>query len=344
MGRLWVVLTALALASPDVRGAEPAAGKKPLSAEALWQLSRVGPPSVSPDGRWAVLAVTTYDIKADKPTSALWLIATSGGESRQLTFPSGSDSGPVWSPDGKWIAFTGKRGDSEASQLYAIPLDGGEARRLTSVPGGVFAPKWFPDSKRIAFATWVLPDWKGWDEEAKQAKERKESKMTGRIWTKSPARHWDRLLDERKAHLFIASLGQAEPTPLTVASGLSLPFGPVNADPDPGDYDISPDGKEIAFSADSDKSGVDPNRDIYVLAVAGGPARNLTADNPAGDSGPSYSPDGKYIAYQRRTIARTWYDRARLALYDRASGKSRILTEGWDRSIGHLLWTSDGKA
>ncbi len=344
MSRLWVFLTAFALVSPGAQGAEPAARKKPFSAEALWQLSRLGPPSVSPDGRWAVLAVTSYDIKTDKPTSALWLIPTAGGEARQLTFPAGSDSSPVWSPDGQWIAFIGKRGDSETSQLYAIPVDGGEARRLTSVPGGAFAPKWFPDSKRIAFATWVLPEWKSWDEEAKQAKERKESKMTGRIWTKSPARHWDRLLDERKAHLFIASLGQTESTPLTVATGLSLPFGAFSADPDPSDYDISPDGKEIAFSADSDKSGVDPNRDIYVLAVAGGPPRNLTADNPAGDSSPSYSPDGKYIAYGRRAVARTWYDRARLALYDRASGKSRILTEGWDRSVGHLQWTSDGKA
>ncbi len=343
MPRLFTVLVGLTLA-PALARSDTAAPKKALTAEVLWQLTRLGPPSLSPDGKWAVLAATTYDIKTDKPTSALWRIPTAGGEGRQLTAGIGSDSNPTFSPDGKSIAFLSKRGEDETSQLYVIPVDGGEAKRLTSVPGGAYAPKWFPDSKRIAFASWVFPAWKGWEDQAKQTKERKDSKMTARVWDKAPARHWDRLLDERRAYLFTISVTGGEPVPLTVSTGLALPFGPVTADPDRDDYDISSDGKEIAFAADTDKTGVDHNSDVYVVSAQGGQVRNLTATNPANDGSPHYSPDGKFLAYGRHAIPRTWYERARLALYDRSLGKSRILTEAWDRSVSHLIWMPDGKS
>jgi dipeptidyl aminopeptidase/acylaminoacyl peptidase len=168
--------------------------------------------------------------------------------------------------------------------------------------------------------------------------------MTARVWDKPPSRHWDRVLDERQAHLFTISVAGGEPAPVTVSTGLALPFGPINADPDRQDYDIAPDGKEIAFASDTDKTGVDRNTDVYVIAVQGGPARNLTAANPANDGKPHYSADGKLLAYARYAVPRAYYDRARLALYDRAAGTSRVLTEAWDRSASNPVWMPDGKS
>jgi dipeptidyl aminopeptidase/acylaminoacyl peptidase len=77
--------------------------------------------------------------------------------------------------------------------------------------------------------------------------------------------------------------------------------------------------------------------------VNGGPAKNITADNPASDSTPLYSPDGRYIAY--RTQQRPGYesDRFRLMLYDRKTGEKKNLTEDFDRWVGSYVWEPDSK-
>ena len=157
-----------------------------LTADAMWGLKRLADPAISPDGRMAVVPVTTYDVAENKSNTDLWLLPTKPGRARQLTSGEANDSTPAWSPDGQWIAFVSKRGDDEESQLYVIAVDGGEARRVTNVPTGVLAPKWFPDSKRIAFLSQVWPELKTWAELKQRMKERAEPKMTAQVWDKSP--------------------------------------------------------------------------------------------------------------------------------------------------------------
>ena len=121
------------------------------------QMHRLGEAQVSPDGKWVAYTVTTPDMDANRGVSNIWIVPTAGGASLQLT-QSGHDSSPVWSPDGKTIAFLSAR--SGDSQVYLLSMDGGEAKLLTHLSTGADIVKWSPDGKTIAFTSGVYPDCK----------------------------------------------------------------------------------------------------------------------------------------------------------------------------------------
>jgi dipeptidyl aminopeptidase/acylaminoacyl peptidase len=333
---LWFACGAAVLLAGGVQAADT--GRSPLTPELMWQLQRLASPAVSPDGKWVSVAVTTYDVKEDKGLTDLWLLSTAGGEARPLTTQDSNESNPAWSPDGKWIAFEAKRGDDENPQVYVIPTAGGEARRVTKVPTGAGTPKWFPDSQRLAFISRVWPDLKTWEEQGKRQKERRDSKVSAKIWDRAGVRFWDRWLDDREAHVYTIAVAGGEPTPVTLGTGLQLSRGDTGS----GSYDVAPDGQEIAFAADSDKSGIDANFDVYAVPAAGGTARNLTGDNAASDSLPVYSPDGRSLAFGRQSIKGFYGDKVRLVIHDRKAGTNRVVADEWDRSIGAVQWAPDG--
>jgi len=78
----------------------------------------------------------------------LWSVARDGGDARQLS-TGGHEGLPVFSPDGKWIAFTAQY-DGNAD-VYVMPAEGGEPRRLTWHPAADIAVGWTPDGKSVLF-------------------------------------------------------------------------------------------------------------------------------------------------------------------------------------------------
>jgi dipeptidyl aminopeptidase/acylaminoacyl peptidase len=343
--RIAGLLVALSFSGPlaaqdDAGSPARTGGKQPLTAETMWELKRLSAPAVSPDGAHTVVAVATNDLKKDQATTRLWLFDNRSGESRPLTADGINSANPVWSPDGSRILFESKRADDEVNQLYVIALAGGEAQRITTVPTGASGGKWFPDGDHVAFVGRIWTDVETWEDQGKRQKERRESKVSARVWDRAPVRYWSTFLDEREAHLYRVPVTGGEPVAITRGSGVKL----LAQEGGGGAYDISPDGTEIALTVDSDTSGIKGNADVYLIAATGGEARNITAANKAGDGSPRYSPDGRWLAYSKQQVEGFYADRQRLVLRDRRSGEETLVTEGFDRSVGNPLWTDNARS
>ena len=93
------------------------------------------------------------DISKDKVVFAyagdLWTDSREGGAARRLTSHVGDELYPKFSPDGKWIAFTGEYDGNP--DVYVVPAEGGEPKRLTFHPSNDIVLGWTPDGKDILF-------------------------------------------------------------------------------------------------------------------------------------------------------------------------------------------------
>jgi dipeptidyl aminopeptidase/acylaminoacyl peptidase len=328
---------ALLLGAGMILSAQEAA-KHPITFDDLFKMHRIGEPQVSPDGKWVAYTVSTPDMDANRGASNIWLVATTGGAELQLT-QSGHDSSPVWSPDGKTLAFLSSR--SGESQVYLLAMEGGESHVLTKLSTGADIVKWSPDGKTIAFASSVYPDCKDDDCNSKRDAEKEKSKVKAHVAEHLLYRHWTHWNEGKRGHLFVVPAdGSAAPRDLTAGAEYDVPPDERGG---PGDINFSPDSQELCFTAVTDKmEAVSTNADLFIVPVAGGEPKRITTQ-PGFDGNPVYSPDGKFIAYHAQLKPEYESDRWRVMLYDRQSRKNENLSEGFDRSANELAWSPDSK-
>src|SRR5205814_9963526 len=117
----------------------------------------------------------------------LWLVARSGGVARRITTHPGLELFPKFSPDGKWICFTGQYDGN--FNVYAMPSEGGDPKQLTVHPGGGALSErmgihnevinWLPDSKHILYLSRrnTFNDWFGQKDTECDGKDRKSTRL-----------------------------------------------------------------------------------------------------------------------------------------------------------------------
>ncbi|HEY6330901.1 MAG TPA: S9 family peptidase, partial [Blastocatellia bacterium] len=265
------------------------AQKRAFTIEDLYKIRSVADLHVSPDGKSVVYVLVTSDLPRAKQSLHIWMMQTDGTGATQMTQGDKNESSPVFSPDGKWIAFVSDRDSSD--NLYVMPVGGGEARKLTDISTGVSSPLWSPDGKSIAFSTDVYPECGADDACNKKITERwQDGPLKAHMADHLLYRHWTQWKDGTRSHIFLADVATGGVRDMTPGDFDSPTFELAA----PLAYAFSPDGKELAYVSDHDKHPeTSTNKDIWVVSTSAASkpeSRDITASNPAYDGTPRYSP------------------------------------------------------
>ncbi len=309
----------------------PAQSKKVLDKSTFYDMESVTGPAISPDGKQVVFTRTFTDKLKDQYRSSLWIAATDGTRTRELTGDTYSARNPVWSPDGTRIAFIADRDGT--NQLHVLYIDKGEIAQLTHLEREPADLHWSPDGKRILFST-LVPDTDSalpikLPELPKGAQPAKTATVIDRMsWAadgQGPV-----IKAKRQVFLVDAVLG---------GTAQRLTDGKYSYD----NPEWSPDGTKVYVSCipKDDPEFERGNSEIFVVMVATGGMAPLT-DRVGPDTNPTPSPDGKRIAYTGYDYKKFTFHLSSIYLMDVDGTNKKLWVGNLPSSPSNLLWAKDG--
>ncbi len=308
-----------------------------MTPEALWAMGRIGGMNVSPDGKKVVYTVAYYSVPENKSNREVFVMNADGSDNKQITKTGFAENEAVWIKGGTKIAFLCN--ESGSSQLWEMNPDGTDRKRLSDYDKDIEGFTFSPDEKKVLFISQV----KTVNSTADKYPDL--DKATGVIITDLMYKHWDEWVTT-VPHPFVADFdGKSISNPVDVMEGELFespmkPFGGIeqlawNTTSDKIAYTSrKKTGKEYAIST---------NSDIYVYDLNTKQTTNITEENKGYDTNPTYSPDGKSIAWL--SMERDGYeaDQNRLMVMNLETGKRTFVSKDFDSNVDSYCWSADCK-
>jgi dipeptidyl aminopeptidase/acylaminoacyl peptidase len=279
-----------------------------IARELLHLRSATSTPRLSPDGARVACVVATIDLDGNETRSRVWL------DGAPLT-AGPHDGQPVWSPDGRWLAYVTRIGEKKGdSTLLILPVDGpGQARAVCSMPDGLADVAWSPDGRWLAFTSRTRNERytaKDVSWQAPRKVERFFSRLNGEDW-----------IFDRPQHVYVVAVdGTDVPRNLT-----------------PGEHQhhgISwlQDSAGIVTSAQRhDEWDRDLATDLYLVPLDG-EIIALTQHTGLYHQ-PGVSPDGSQVAFSGMDDPLLYPQNIRIGVMDLDGSNRRWLSEGLDRTF-----------
>ena len=308
-----------------------------MTPEALWAMGRIGGMNVSPDGKKVVYTVAYYSVPENKSNREVFVMNADGSDNKQITKTGFAENEAVWIKGGTKIAFLCN--ESGSSQLWEMNPDGTDRKRLSDYDKDIEGFAFSPDEKKVLFISQV----KTVNSTADKYPDL--DKATGVIITDLMYKHWDEWVTTAP-HPFVADFdGKSISNPVDVMEGELFespmkPFGGIeqlawNTTSDKIAYTSrKKTGKEYAIST---------NSDIYVYDLNTKQTTNITEENKGYDTNPTYSPDGKSIAWL--SMERDGYeaDQNRLMVMNLETGEKTFVSKDFDSNVDSYCWSADCK-
>ena len=379
MRLLSVALTVFAVAFGATPGSRLAAQERPLSFMDVQELRRAGSWAPSPDGAWMLYTVTTPDWERAESQTDIHLVSLADGvaSGRRLTFTDEKDeTDPAWARDGSFFVFSSDRegsGDDEDGnddQLYMMRHDGGEARRITDAADGVSGFAFGPGGRWLAYRSGEggreqLYRLAAGEPAAGEAVQITDGAAGIEEWDFTPdgsriyftrPDSFDEDEKERRERGFTADVRNAV-TPLSSLWSVEVATGEERRETDDPSYSvdgftISDDGRWIGFTGGSPEryernitaSGL--YADLYLKEVVTGEIERLTENREVNESGLSFSPDGRWIAFSAPDEMER-YSMTENRVYIREvadrGGAFRKLGTDFDQSSSVGFWSGDSE-
>ncbi|HEX5121730.1 MAG TPA: S9 family peptidase [Rhodanobacteraceae bacterium] len=282
----------------------------------VFQLQWADHPQLSPDGKTIVYERCWFDVMKDRKRSNLWTVGSDGRGNRPLTTGAANDGGAAWSPDGKRLAWVAAE-DGKA-QVFVRWIDAGESAAITHLTQSPRGLSFSPDGKWIAFTMRVpAPDMTlaQMPSPPKGAEWAAPPRVIDRVTYRIDGAGY---LDPGYTHVFVVAADGGAPRQITegkhnfmgtpawtrdsrsviVSSNFDADweYEPLESElfridvdtgataqlthrkgPDQGAV-VSPDGKRIAWLGFDDNGKPYQGSHVYVMDLAGGKPRSLTAD------------------------------------------------------------------